>query len=210
MTECPALTVAPVTSTDEQLADADGVPREDLEVRIVNRDGLVVSTGNEGEICVRGKGIFLGYTDSSLNSAAFDPDGFYRTGDLGVLRDDGYLMVTGRLKDIIIRKGENVSAKEIEDLLCAHPKISDAAVIGLPDADRGERICAIVELRHGAEALEFSEMVVYFKRVGIMHQKIPEQLEIMERLPRNNTLNKILKNKLREQFANAPWMAQPS
>jgi acyl-CoA synthetase (AMP-forming)/AMP-acid ligase II len=207
MTECPALTLAPVTSTDEQLAYADGAPRDDLQVRIVDRDGRTVPAGSEGEIRVKGKGIFLGYTDSSLDTEAFDPEGFYRTGDLGVLREDGYLMVTGRLKDIIIRKGENVSAKEIEDLLCAHPKISDAAVIGLPDVDRGERICAVVELRHGVEALEFSEMVGYFKRVGIMQQKIPEQLEVMEKLPRNDTFNKILKNKLREQLADSPWVA---
>lgn len=205
MTECPALTIAPVTSTDEQLAHADGIPRDDLQVRIVDRDGVIMPAGREGEIRVRGTGIFLGYADSSLNIDAFDADGFYRTGDLGLLRKDGYLSVTGRLKDIIIRKGENVSAKEIEDLLCAHPKISDAAVIGLPDADRGERICAVVELRHGVDTFEFSEMVSHFKAVGVMQQKIPEQLEIMKGLPRNDTFNKILKNELRERFAQAPW-----
>lgn len=200
MTECPALTIAPVESSDEQLAHTDGVPRRDLQVRIVLADGSPAPHGVAGEVRVRGRGVCLGYVDPEQNREAFDADGFYRTGDLAVLREDGYLTVTGRLKDIIIRKGENVSAKEIEDLLCSHPKVSDAAVIGLPDAERGERICAVIELRPGAEPLAFEEMCRYFEQVAVMRQKIPEQLEIMERLPRNDALNKVLKNKLRELF----------
>jgi acyl-CoA synthetase (AMP-forming)/AMP-acid ligase II len=201
MTECPGLTIAPLRSSDEQLTYTDGIPREDVEVRIVLADGTEAPRGIEGEVRVRGPGIFLGYADASQDEGAFDEHGYYRTGDLGVLREDGYLAVTGRMKDIIIRKGENVSAKEIEDLLCAHPKVLDAAVIGLPDAERGERICAVIELRHGAEPLRFDEMVEYFRQAQVMRQKIPEQLEILERLPRNDALNKVLKNKLKEHFS---------
>ncbi len=201
MTECPALTIAPVDSSDEQLAYTDGVPRRDLHVRIVQADGSTAPAGVADEVRVRGRGVFLGYIDPEQNREAFDAEGFYRTGDLAVLRVDGYLTVSGRLKDIIIRKGENISAKEIEDLLSSHPKVSEAAVIGLPDAECGERICAVIELRPGAEPLEFEEMRRYFEQAAVMRQKIPERLEIMDRLPRNDALNKVLKNKLRELLA---------
>jgi cyclohexanecarboxylate-CoA ligase len=114
-------------------------------------------------------------------------------------------VLTGRLKDVIIRKGENISAKEIEDLLYQHPKVGDVAVIGLPDRERGERVCACVETATGAEPLEFAEMVAFLKDHELMVQKIPEQLEVLDALPRNNTLGKILKTDLRDQFRDKPW-----
>jgi non-ribosomal peptide synthetase component E (peptide arylation enzyme) len=104
------------------------------------------------------------------------------------------------LKDVIIRKGENISAKEVEDLLFTHPKVGDCAVIGLPDPDRGERVCAVVELGEAGELFTFDEMVAHLQAAGIMTQKIPEQLEVVDKLPRNETLNKVLKYKLRDQF----------
>ena len=97
--------------------------------------------------------LMLGYLDASLDADAFDDEGFFRTGDLGTLDERGMLIITGRLKDVIIRKGENVSAKEVEDLLYRHPKIADVAVIGLPDADRGELVCAVVQTAEGAEPI---------------------------------------------------------
>jgi acyl-CoA synthetase (AMP-forming)/AMP-acid ligase II len=109
--------------------------------------------------------------------------------------------LTGRLKDVIIRKGENISARELEDILYGHPKVRAVAVIGLPDAERGERVCAVVEPAEGQPPLAFEEMVAYFWASGIMVQKIPEQLELVDRLPRNETLNKVLKHVLRERFA---------
>jgi non-ribosomal peptide synthetase component E (peptide arylation enzyme) len=117
------------------------------------------------------------------------------------LRPDGHLKVTGRLKDIIIRKGENIAAQEVEALLQEHPKVAAAAVIGIPDAERGERVCAVVELRDPAAALQLEELVEYFKDAGVMRQKIPEQLEISERLPRSETFGKILKHVLRARYA---------
>ncbi len=108
--------------------------------------------------------VFQGYTDPTLNAAAFDEQGYFRTGDLGVQRPDGHVTLTGRLKDVIIRKGENISAKEIEDLLYEHPQVADVAVIGLPDKERGERVCAVVEAVAGqARRSRSSEMSTYLR-----------------------------------------------
>jgi acyl-CoA synthetase (AMP-forming)/AMP-acid ligase II len=143
--------------------------------------------------------LFKGYTDPALDIPAFDDDGYFRTGDLGVVRADGHVVVTGRNKDIIIRKGENISAKEVEDLLYRHPKIADVAVIGLPDRDRGERVCAVVETASGESPITLQELQDYCRGAGLMTQKIPEQLELLGALPRNATL-KILKYQLRQRF----------
>ena len=117
-----------------------------------------------------------------------------------MLRADGHLTLTGRVKDIIIRKGENISAKEIEDVLYAHHKVAAAAVIGLPDPKRGERVCAVVETAPDSDDLTFDEMVEACIAAGLARQKVPEQLEIHPApLPRNATL-KILKHKLREVY----------
>jgi acyl-CoA synthetase (AMP-forming)/AMP-acid ligase II len=142
-----------------------------------------------------------GYTDPALTAEAFADGGWFRTGDLGHLRDDGHLVLTGRLKDVIIRKGENISAREIEELVFAHPKVGDVAVIGLPDPDRGERVCAVVELAPGVEVLTLAELAEYLGASGLMRQKIPEQLEVLDALPRNDTLRKVLKYQLRERFS---------
>ena len=132
-------------------------------------------------------------------------DGFYKTGDLGHIDEDGYLHITGRIKDIIIRKGENISAAEIENVLYELPQVGNAAVIGLPDPDRGERVCAVVETAPDQPDLTFDELVAACKGAGLMTQKIPEQLVIHgEALPRNATM-KILKFELRDQYAELPW-----
>jgi len=143
----------------------------------------------------------LGYLDSSLDAEAFDADGFFRTGDVGRLDEDGYVTITGRLKDIIIRKGENISAKELEDYLYEHPKVADVAVIGLPDPASGERACAVVACRDAGDPLSFEEMKEFLLGKGLMIQKVPEQLEIVDSVPRNPA-GKILKNELRSRFAN--------
>ena len=124
---------------------------------------------------------------------------WFRTGDLGVIDAEGYVTITGRLKDIIIRKGENISAKEVEDVLFTHPKVVDVAVIGLPDPASGERACAVVVCTEG-EALSFLEMVEHVKAADLAPQKFPEQLELVDVLPRNPS-GKVLKRELRTQFA---------
>jgi acyl-CoA synthetase (AMP-forming)/AMP-acid ligase II len=209
MTECPMIAQGGPDDTEAQLMYTDGAPVTGISIRIVTLEGAEAPQGTDGEVRVMGPMVFKGYTDSSLDADAFDEDGWFRTGDLGHLDADGYVTLTGRLKDVIIRKGENISAKEIEDLLYQHPKVGDVAVIGLPDRERGERVCAVVETATGAEPLEFAEMVSYLKGQDLMVQKIPEQLEVVEALPRNNTLGKILKTDLRDQFRDKPWSPAP-
>lgn len=167
-------------------------------------DAEFAATGEDGEIRVRGPMVCKGYLDAEQTRAAFDADGFFKTGDVGHLRPDGRLVVTGRLKDLIIRKGENISPGEVEDLLHTHPKVADVAVIGLPDPERGERVCAVVEQAPDQDPLTFAEMVAHLRAAGLMVQKIPEQLEVVDELPRNQALRKVLKYKLREQYAHPP------
>jgi acyl-CoA synthetase (AMP-forming)/AMP-acid ligase II len=200
MTEVPMISNGSPTDTDEQLANTDGKPVEGAEVRIVTLDGRVAGPGEEGEVQVRGPIVFHGYTDPDLTSDAFSPDGFFRTGDLGLLRSDGHLALTGRLKDVIVRKGENISAKEIEDLLYTHPKVAEVAVIGLPDPTRGELVCAVVQLADGAGGLDLAEVVTYCRQAGLMTQKIPERLELRTEWPRAGT-GKIVKKSLRDEYA---------
>jgi cyclohexanecarboxylate-CoA ligase len=204
MTEVPMIAQGSPHDTDEQLANTDGRPVVDCEVRVVALDGTPTGPDEEGEIRVRGPMVFRGYTDAGLTTEAFDADGFFRTGDLGMLRADGHVVVTGRLKDVIVRKGENISAKEIEDLLYSHPKVQDVAVIGLPDPERGERVCAVVLTVGGAEPLGFDELTAFCRDAGLMTQKIPEQLEVRADMPRAAT-GKIVKTKLRDEYASRPW-----
>jgi cyclohexanecarboxylate-CoA ligase len=203
MTEIPMITMGSPTDTDEQLANTVGKPVHGAEIRIVTPEETEAPVGVDGEVRVRGPMVCKGYTDPSQTAEAFDEQGCFRTGDIGHMRQDGHLVLSGRLKDIIIRKGENISAKEIEDLLYKHPKVGDVAVIGLPDVERGERVCAVVENAPGTDPLSFDEMQEYLRENGLIAQKLPEQLEVMDALPRNATLNKVLKYKLREQYTEA-------
>ncbi|MFD5566878.1 class I adenylate-forming enzyme family protein [Streptomyces cadmiisoli] len=190
MTEVPMITMGAPDDTPENLATTEGRPPEGMEVRIV-----------DGEVRLRGEAVCRGYLDPAQTAEAFDEEGFLRTGDLGHLTDSGHLVLTGRLKDVIIRKGENISAKEIEDLLHQHPAVGDAAVIGLPDAERGERVCAVVEQAPGAGALTLEAMTSYLRAEGLSVHKLPEQLEVVDALPRGETLRKVLKYKLRERYS---------
>jgi acyl-CoA synthetase (AMP-forming)/AMP-acid ligase II len=204
MTECPMIAQGGPQDTADQLAYSEGAPVHRCEITIWRSDDEQAGPGEEGEVRLAGPMLFQGYTDPALNAEAFDAGGRFRTGDLGVLRPDGHITLTGRIKDIIIRKGENVSAKEVEDILYAHAKVGDVAVVGLPDRERGERVCAVVETAPGADALTFGEMVEWCRQAGLMTQKIPEQLEVREALPRNATL-KILKYQLRDELTAKTW-----
>jgi cyclohexanecarboxylate-CoA ligase len=203
MTECPMIAQGGPDDSDDQLAYSEGAPVRGCRISIVKEDGTAAAAGEEGEVRLAGPMLFRGYTDPTLNAAAFDEQGRFRTGDLGVLRTDGHVTLTGRLKDVIIRKGENVSAKEVEDILYTHPKVKDCAVIGLPDRERGERVCAVVETADGQDPLTFDELVQWCRQAGLMVQKTPEQLVVRE-LPRNATL-KILKYVLRDELKALPW-----
>jgi cyclohexanecarboxylate-CoA ligase len=181
--------------TDDQLAYTDGRPVSAARSSIVREDGTeAAGPGEEGEVRLRGPMLFKGYTDPALNEAeAFDEDGRFRTGDLGHVRPDGHVTLTGRVKDIIIRKGENISAKEVEDVLYAHPKVGDVAVIGLPDRERGERVCAVVETAAGRRSRSPSRDGGGCKAAGPHDaRRSPSSSRSWTRCPRNATL-KILK-----------------
>ncbi len=197
LTESPINTMVHVDDPDDLKANTDGRPCPGVTLRVV-LDGRECAPGEEGELLVKGPQVFLGYLDSALDAAAFDDDGWLRTGDLGVIDTNGFVSITGRLKDIIIRKGENISPKEIEDLLHGHPAIADVAVIGLADGSSGERTCAVV-VPAGDEEITFAEMTDHLLRANLSKHKLPEQLEFVDTLPRNPT-GKVLKKDLRVQF----------
>ena len=200
LTEAPILVMASVTDTDEVLADTEGRATRGVQLRTVTLDGKVAGIGEEGEIRAKAPQLMKGYLDAALDADAFDEDGWFRTGDLGVIDADGNVKITGRLKDIIIRKGENISAKEVEDLLFTHDKIADVAVIGLPDAASGERACAVVVLAQPDETVSLVDIRDFLTGKGMMLQKVPEQVEYLATLPRNPT-GKVLKHELRSQFS---------
>ncbi|WP_133912058.1 class I adenylate-forming enzyme family protein [Streptomyces sp. NBC_00582] len=191
MTEVPMITMGSPDDTVENLATTEGRPPEGMEIRIAEG----------GEVRLRGEAVCRGYLDPAQTAEAFDEDGFLRTGDLGRVTASGHLVLTGRLKDVIIRKGENISAKEIEDLLAARPDVGDVAVIGLPDTERGERVCAVVERAAGAQDPTLEELTSYLRAAGLSVHKLPEQLEVVDALPRNDTLRKVLKYRLRERYS---------
>jgi len=199
MTEACIVAMNHPDDDDDHLAHTVGRPTAGVEVRVLTTDGAVAGAGVGGEVQVRGPAVFAGYLDDALDAVAFDPGGWFHTGDLGHLRADGALVITGRLKDIIIRKGENISAQEIEDLLYEHPKVADVAVIGLPDPERGERVCAVVRCVDPAHPFTMEELVAHLDTALIMRQKVPEQLELVEALPRN-TAGKVLKSELQARF----------
>ncbi|MFF7720608.1 class I adenylate-forming enzyme family protein [Streptomyces luteogriseus] len=190
MTEVPMITMGAPDDGPELLATTEGRPPPGMEIRIV-----------DGEVRLRGEAVCRGYLDPGQTAEAFDEDGFLRTGDLGRLTETGHLVLTGRLKDVIIRKGENISAQEIEDLLHRHPALGDVAVIGLPDAARGELVCAVVEQPPGAEALTLADITAFLRAEGLSVHKLPERLEVVDALPRGDTLRKVLKYRLRERFS---------
>jgi len=202
LTEFPIATMAYITDVDEELAYTEGRPGPDVRLKVVTTDGRVAGVDEEGEIRTKGRQMFQGYVDASLDEKAWDEDGWFHTGDLGKVNAAGNVVITGRLKDVIIRKGENISAKEVEDLLFTHPKIADAAVIGVPDPKLGERCCAIVQPVDAADPPTLAELFEFCKGAGLMVQKIPEQLEIIDVMPRNPA-GKVMKQDLRKAYAGA-------
>ena len=202
MTEVPMICVSSPGDAEEALAETEGRPIPGVRLRIAGPD-RPVPAGEEGEVEVSGPVVFGGYTDPVATAAAFTPDGWFRTGDWGRLRPDGHVELTGRLKDMIIRKGENIAPVEIEELLTGHPRIAEAAVIGLPDAERGERVCAVISAPPGVRPPTLSEIGDHLAEAGLMIQKFPEQVEVLDGLPRTG-LGKPAKAELRERFSGEP------
>jgi acyl-CoA synthetase (AMP-forming)/AMP-acid ligase II len=200
MSEVPSITLAIADRSDiDNGADTDGRLAPGVEVRIVDpQTGAPCAPGAEGEIVVKAPEQFVGYLRKEDNADAYDDNGFFRTGDIGVLTDDQCLIITGRKKDLIIRGGENLSAKEIEDALMEHPAIADVAVVAFPHDRLGEGVGCFVVLQAGA-ALDQPTMARFLVDAGLAKQKIPERLEFIDALPRNFQ-GKVQKNELRERM----------
>jgi cyclohexanecarboxylate-CoA ligase len=197
-TECPGVAHCGVSDPPDVLL-SDGHALDDSAIKVVDDSGATLPPGHAGEIVVTGPMLFRGYLDPAHNEGVFDADGWFRTSDVGVLDERGVLKVTGRLKDIIIRKGENISAKEVEDVLHLHPAVADVAVIALPDAERGELCCAVVALADGHDSLTLDDVAAHCDARRLAKQKFPERLEIVDVLPRNST-GKVLKQDLVARF----------
>jgi cyclohexanecarboxylate-CoA ligase len=204
MTEAPEIALVRPSDNADQRAHSVGAPVVDTDIRIVRDDGSLAPTGVDGEVRVSGPQVCVGYVDPVQNAKAFDDVGYFCTGDVGHLRADGHLRLTGRLKEIIIRKAENISPREVEELLAEHPAVGAVAVIGLPDQERGERVCAVLERGAGRPELSLPEVFDYLHGRGLMVQKIPEQLEYVDELPRNAFL-KVAKDELKTRFDAKPW-----
>ena len=200
-TEHPSITMGTLKDPPDKCAFTDGRPQPGVEVKLVDDDGSDVSQGAEGEVVSRGPDQFLGYMDPAMDAEAFDADGWFHTGDIGRFDADGYLTITDRKKDIIIRGGENISASEVEQVLARHPKVQESAVTPVADAKYGERVCAFVITRDG-QSLTLEEVLAHFKAEGVAKQKTPERLELVTEFPRTLS-GKIQKYVLRRTIEGA-------
>lgn len=184
LTEAPLLTMGRPSDRDEQLSATEGSPLPGVQLRTVSADGRTCRPGEQGELRAKGPQVMLGYVDPALTADAFDDEGWLRTGDLGTIDAEGYVRITGRLKDVVIRNGENIGTAEVEDLLRGHPDVADAAVFGLPDSRTGERVCAVLELVPTAPRPDLDEIGAFLESRGLRRHAWPEQLETMDALPR--------------------------
>jgi len=165
-------------------AETDGEVVPPTEVKIVDASsGADIADGEEGEILVRGPEQLVGYVHPEDNDGAFDADGYFRMGDLGRRVHGRYLVITGRKKDIIIRSGENLSPKEVEDVLATHEAVADVAIVAMPSRETGEKGCAFVVLRPG-QMIDLAEIRRFLERAGLARQKFPEHLVVVDELPR--------------------------
>jgi non-ribosomal peptide synthetase component E (peptide arylation enzyme) len=200
LTEAPIVTCTHGDDPEEVLARSEGRAGAEVTLRIVDpATGARVAPGASGEVRIKAPQVMRGYLDSSLDADAFDADGFLRTGDLGSLDEQGNLTITGRIKDVIIRKGETFSAREVEDLLITSPDVADVAVIGLPHPVLGEMACACVVAADPVRPPTLDSLAAHLAERGLMKQKWPERLELLDALP-YNLAGKVIKADLRERF----------
>lgn len=186
----------------DRVINTDGRAVPGTRVRVVDPvTHAVLPPGTEGEEASRGPAVFVGYVrDPERTAAVLDADGWYYSGDLAVMDADGYLRITGRIKDIIVRGGENISAREVEELLLRHPSVSDVAVVAAPHARFGECACAFVVLRKGAPPLTLEDVRAFFATLEVARFKTPERVEIIKALPLTAT-GKVRKVELRSRIA---------
>ena len=198
MSEMGAVTATGPDDPDERVFETDGYPLPDVELRVVGLDGDVLGPDTEGALQVRANSLFGGYLKRP-DLRGCDAEGWFDTGDLARIDASGYLRITGRSKDIIIRGGENIPVVEIENLLYGHPDVAEVAIVAMPDPRLGERACAFVVAREGATPT-LEELGDYLARRGTATQYRPERLELIDALPRTLT-GKIQKFRLRERLA---------
>jgi cyclohexanecarboxylate-CoA ligase len=203
-TEFPSITSSAGPDVpEERRASTDGQPIPPNEVEIRDPEGRPLPAGSAGEIWARGPELFLGYRNPTLDAEALDAAGFFRTGDLGVVDEGGWLTITGRVKDVIVRAGEKFSAKEVEDLLFEHPRVRSVAVVPVPDPRVGERACAVVVPTDPATPPTLAELNGFLAARELSRRKLPERLAIVEDLPMTGS-GKVQKHVLREWLARHP------
>jgi acyl-CoA synthetase len=188
-TEHPSITGASLDDPEAKRLTTDGRPLPGVEVRL----------DDDGQILSRGPDCFVGYTDPELTAAVFDDDGWYRTGDVGILDDDGFLTITDRVSDIIIRGGENISAQELEELLLRMEAVAEVSVVAAPDERFGEHAAAVMRVRDGMPAPTLDDVCTHLAGAGLARQKWPESLYEVREFPRTPS-GKIQKFRLRQQL----------
>jgi acyl-CoA synthetase (AMP-forming)/AMP-acid ligase II len=196
LTECPTATRGTRDDPLEKRLTTDGKACPGVEIRIVDDFDKDVPQGEAGEVILRAPEMFLGYRRAELNMDVFLPGGWMRTGDIGVLDADGYLSITDRKKDIIIRGGENISSREVEENVADMPAVQEVAAVAMRDERLGERVCVFVAL-HPGHTLELADIDAFFRGRGIARQKTPEKLVVVTEFPRTAS-GKIRKNELRD------------
>ncbi|WP_405137784.1 AMP-binding protein [Nocardia sp. NBC_01388] len=191
-TEHPSITGSLCTAPESKRLYTDGNTQPGVQIRL----------SDEGEILSRGPDLCLGYTDDALTSAAFDAEGWYHTGDIGSLDEDGYLTISDRKSDMIIRGGENISALEVEEVLLSIAGVAEAAAVAIPDERLGERVAAILRLHSGSHPPSLEELRAHFAAAGLAKQKWPEEIHTVADFPRTGS-GKIQKFRIRQDLAAA-------
>jgi acyl-CoA synthetase (AMP-forming)/AMP-acid ligase II len=197
-TEAPTLTGPPASRQDLRLAAETDGKLNRSEIKIVDlQTGAPALPGEDGEILVREPSMALGYARAEDNQGAYDDEGFFRMGDIGRLVEGDHIVCTGRKKDLIIRAGENISAKEVEDVLHRSGKVIEVAMVAMPSRKTGEAICAFIVPLAGV-ALDLAEVAGIIAAAGLARQKIPAHVQLVAELPKTAS-GKIRKDQLREQ-----------
>ena len=200
MTENGLVTCTAFDESEEKLFTTDGRPLPGMELRVVDGDGQSLPPGTEGDLLVRGPSQFVGYFKRpEFTSESYTAEGWFKTGDRGALDRDGYLSITGRSKDLIIRGGENIPVVEVENVLFAHPKVASVTIVGMPDPRLGERACAYVIPKSG-ESPTLAELVAFLEGKQLARQKFPERIEIVSEFPMTPS-GKVQKFRLRQLIA---------
>ncbi|WP_373657641.1 medium-chain fatty-acid--CoA ligase [Sporomusa acidovorans] len=201
-TESVPHTVVRLHDSLEKVIQTDGAPVAGVELKVVDASRQIIPVGTEGEEASRGPNVFMGYLkDSELTARVFDEEGWYYSGDLCTLDEDGYIRITGRKKDVIIRGGENISSVEIENILLQMPNVYEAGVVGMPDPRLGERTCAYLVLNDCDKGIDLEDVKKFFAEKGVAKCKYPERIEIIDSLPRTAS-GKIKKYVLRQDIKN--------